>query len=107
MFDENNCGGGCEDCTADCGYNGSATVTLNLDDGTVQECAVLTIYPAGNRQYIALLPLDENGENSDGEVYIYRFTEASGEPQLENIEDDAEYEKVEAEFTKIMDEEEA
>ena len=42
--------------------NEEITVTLTLDNDEVLECAVLTIYEAGGRQYIALLPLDENGE---------------------------------------------
>ena len=76
-----------EDCSGceGCGTDGEATVTLTLDDGTVQECAVLTIFPVDDKQYIALLPLDENGENDDGEVYIYRFQEVNGEPSLDNI----------------------
>lgn len=32
------------------------TVTLTLDDGSELECVVLTIFEAGNRDYIALLP---------------------------------------------------
>lgn len=42
------------------------TVTLTLDDGTDLECVVLTIFEAGDKEYIALLPLDgmeaEEGE---------------------------------------------
>ena len=52
--------------------NEEITVTLTLDNDEVLECAVLTIYEAGGRQYIALLPLDENGEE-EGDVYIYRY----------------------------------
>ena len=32
-------------------------VTLELDEGEV-ECSILTIYEAGGRDYIALMPLD-------------------------------------------------
>ena len=34
------------------------TVTLTLDDGSQLECVVLTIFDAGEREYIALLPMD-------------------------------------------------
>ena len=72
--------------------NEEITVTLTLDNDEVLECAVLTIYEAGGRQYIALLPLDENGEE-EGDVYIYRYIETDPEnPDLENIEDDEENE---------------
>ena len=40
-----------EDCSGceGCGTDGEATVTLTLDDGTVQECAVLTIFPVDDK----------------------------------------------------------
>ena len=97
-----------EDCSGceGCGTDGEATVTLTLDDGTVQECAVLTIFPVDDKQYIALLPLDENGENDDGEVYIYRFQEVNGEPSLGNIMDDDEYERVADAFDELLDDSE-
>lgn len=82
------------------------TVTLQLDDGNV-ECAVLTILTINNRDYIALLPLDENGENEDGEVWFYRYSEdendPDAEPVLENIEDDAEFEAVVDAFDEYLD----
>ncbi len=103
MADERNCASGCDGCSAECGFNGSATVTLNLDDGQVVECLVLTIYPAAGRNYIALLPLDENGQNEDGEVYLYRVKDATGEPTLENIEDDDEYDAASDGFEEWLD----
>ena len=86
--------------------NEEITVTLTLDSDEVLECAVLTIYEAGGRQYIALLPLDENGEE-EGDVYIYRYIETDPEnPDLENIEDDEEYEIAADAFDEWLDEQE-
>lgn len=34
------------------------TVTLMLDDNTECECAIIRIFPAGDNDYIALLPLE-------------------------------------------------
>lgn len=82
------------------------TVTLTLDNDEVVECAVLTTYNAGRQEYIALLPLNENGENEDGDVYLYRYKEVDGEPTLENIEDDEEYEIAADAFDEWMDEQE-
>lgn len=82
------------------------TVTLTLDDNTEIECIVLTIFEAGNRDYIALLPV-EGAESEEGEVYLYRYSEAEdGEPTLENIEDDDEYEIVADAFDELLDEQE-
>ena len=81
-------------------------VTLDLDYGSSVECQILTIFEADGRDYIALLPLDENGDtNEDGEVFIYRYSEdAEGNPSLENIEDDDEYEVVSDRFDELLDE---
>ena len=95
------------DCTCghdDCNCNEEVTVTLTLDNDETVECAVLTIYSVGDKEYIALLPLDEDGENEDGEVYIYRYKEENGEPSLDNIEDDDEYEAAADAFDEWLDE---
>lgn len=93
------------------------TVELDLDDGSHVVCAIITILECQKKDYIVLLPLDENGENNDGEVWFYRYYEdennADAEPVLEYIEDDEEYELVAdafdeyldaAEFDELMDE---
>ena len=82
------------------------TVTLTLDDNSVVECEVITIYEANGKDYIALLPLNENGESESGDVYLYRYFEEDGEPSLENIEDDDEYEIAADAFDEWMDEQE-
>ena len=82
------------------------TVTLTLDDGSQLECVVLTIFDAGEREYIALLPMDSE-ETDEGEVYLYRYTEdADGNPNLENIESDEEYDIVAEAFDELLDEQE-
>lgn len=81
-------------------------VTLDLDDGSQVECEILTIFSVGEQDYIALLPLDDKGEpNEDGEVFIYRYSEdADGNPSLDNIQDDDEYEAVSDRFDELLDE---
>ena len=68
--------------------NESLTVTLTLENNEELECAVLNIFEADEKEYIALLPLDENGDNTDGQIYLYRFIDngEEEEPGLENIE---------------------
>ena len=85
--------------------NQDLTVTLTLDNDEELECVVLTIFPAGEKEYIALLPLDDAGNTEDGDVFLYRFTD-NGEgvdPTLENIEDDDEYEIVADKFDEWLD----
>ena len=66
------------------------TVTLMLDDNTECECAIIRIFPAGDNDYIALLPLEGEAADND-EVY------------LENIESDEEYELVSEAFDEELD----
>ena len=83
------------------------TVELELDDGSVVNCAVITILTVKEKDYIVLLPIDENGENQDGEVWFYSYSEnpddPNEEPVLDYIEDDDEYEIVAEAFDEYLD----
>ena len=85
--------------------NDSLTVTLTLENNEELECAVLNIFEADEKEYIALLPLDENGDNTDGQIYLYRFIDngEEEEPGLENIEEDEEFDRVSAIFNEWLD----
>lgn len=86
--------------------NESITVTLTLDNDEELECTVLGIFEADSRDYIALLPLDENGDDEDSQVYLYRYIDngEEEEPGLENILDDAEFELASNAFNDWMEE---
>ncbi|MDO5293378.1 MAG: DUF1292 domain-containing protein [bacterium] len=75
------------------------TVTLTLDDDTELECAVVAIFPVAEKQYIALLPLDDESE----EVFLYRFSKNGDEMQLDNIEEDEEFDAVADAYDMLLD----
>jgi len=83
------------------------TVELTLEDGTNVVCAIITILEVDGQDYIVLLPLDENGENEDGEVWFYRYSEnpddPNEEPELDFIDSDEEYEAVADAFDEYLD----
>ncbi len=80
------------------------TVELTLDNDEIVKCAILTLFEAADKEYIALLPLNEDGNTEEGDVYLYRYVEtAEGEPELENIIDDEEYEIAADAFDEWMD----
>ena len=83
------------------------SVELELEDGTRVNCAVITILEVEGKNYIVLLPLDESGNNEDGEVWFYGYSEneedPNEEPELRYIEDDAEYEIVADAFDEYLD----
>lgn len=78
-------------------------ITLTLDDDSEVDCAILAIFPVNGKDYIALLPLDEE---EDDEVLIYRFIDKGDDedPEIENIEDDDEYDAVADAFDELLDE---
>ncbi len=81
-------------------------VDIELDEGTVK-CSIVTIFEVEGKDYIALLPLDENGENEDGEVWIYGYKEDEDDPNVEPeliyIEDEEEYERASDAFDEYLD----
>lgn len=83
------------------------TVELELEDGSKVVCGIVTILTVSKQDYIVLLPLDENGENTEGEVWFYRYFEdesdPNAEPKLEYIEEDSEYELVSDAFDEFLD----
>ena len=89
------------------GLEDEPKLLLSLDDGTEVTCIVLSIYAIGDQEYIALLPESQEEETEEEmDVYIYRFAEdEEGNPLLDNIEDDAEYEKAVEAFNELFDEE--
>ena len=83
------------------------TVTITLDEGDV-ECAILSIFEFENKDYIALLPLKEDGTgNDEGEYWIYGYKEnlndSNEEPEIIYIENDEEYEAVSDYFDEMLD----
>ena len=80
-------------------------VTLELD-GEDLDCEIITIITVNDQDYIVLMPVDEHGEPLDDTmVYIYRYYEdaTTGEPYLDNISSDEEYDAVNTAFNAWQD----
>ena len=76
-------------------------ITLEFDDGLEVECEIMGIFDVEDKEYIALIPDDDTDD-----VYLYGYKEVSEEEfELIDIEDDAEFDKVAAEFEKLTAEE--
>lgn len=97
-------------CGCGCGHeheHDQMNVTLTLDDGTELECAVLCIFPVEDKDYIALVPVDNEDDDEEGEIFLYQFIEHENEEiELLNIENDDEFEAVSDAFDELMDSEE-
>lgn len=86
------------------------TVDIELEDGTTVSCAIVTIITVNEKDYIVLLPLNEDGQSDDGEVWFYGYKEDESDPNVEPeliyIADDDEYEAVADAFDEFLDNEE-
>lgn len=77
-------------------------ITLQFDDSDDIECEILGVFDFEEKEYIALLPQDGTDD-----VYIYEYKEIDDEEfDLIDIEDDALFERVAAEFELLSLEEE-
>lgn len=84
-----------------------AKISMTLDDGTELLCDIVAIFPAGDREYIALLPDKVIDGYEENEVFLYRYKELEGEDiDLAQIESEEEYEIVADAFDQLLDEEE-
>ena len=74
-----------------------AVITLEFDDGVELECEIMGVFEYGEKEYIALIPLDDSDD-----VYIYGYKEV-GEEEFELVDlEDEEFDKAVAEFDAIM-----
>ena len=80
-------------------------VTLDTEEGEIV-CRILTIFDVDGKDYIALMPLDEKGnDNAEGAVYLYAYAEdEQGLPSIEYISDEDEYEAVADRYDELLDE---
>jgi secreted PhoX family phosphatase len=100
MADKINHGEGCS-CGCQDGADENMNITLEFDDGEKVEVEPLFIFSIDNKDYIALVPVDEESDD----VYLYIYHELGDEEfEFLDIEDDAEFDRVSAEFERIIEE---
>lgn len=88
----------CATCSSNCASAGftfpsvpNPTIKLTLEDDSVMECSVLTTFMATDQEYIALVP-PASARELFGYVLIFRYREVDGNPNIQNIESEEEYE---------------
>lgn len=79
-------------------------IVLTDEEGTEYEFQIIDVLEVEGKRYAVLFPLDEDAE--DDEALIMRLEQdENGDDILVDIEDDAEWEKVVAEWERILEEE--
>ena len=75
-------------------------IPIEMEDGSEVECEVLAIFPVDGKQYIALIDKD----NEDSDIWMQRVVPVGEEEfNIEDIEDDKEFEKVEDAFNQMVE----
>ena len=75
-------------------------LTLEFEDGKEIECEIMGVFDVEGKEYIALIPNDGSED-----IYLYGYREMNeDEFEMLDIEDDAEFEKVAAEFDRLISE---
>lgn len=62
-------------------------IDLQTDEGESFKCLVLATYTAGENDYIALAPVDENDEPQE-EIFVYGYVEHDEGYELLSLDDD-------------------
>ncbi len=76
-------------------------LTVDLDDGTTETFQILKIFEVNGQDYIAVTPLEQGEEDV---VYFYRhYEDVDGNPYIDNIGDDEEFESVTDKFDELLD----
>lgn len=80
----------------------SEFITLEFDDDTKVVCEILGVFEVNGKEYIALIAQDGSDD-----AYLYGYRELSDDEfEIIDIEDDAEYDAVVEEFTRLTEEDE-
>ncbi len=77
-------------------------LTVELEDGTEETFRILSIFDVKNQGYIAVY-----NEERIEDIYFYRyFEDEDGNPSIDNIESDEEFEAVSDRFDMLIDDKE-
>ncbi len=75
------------------------------EDGVVTKCEIYDVIDYENKTYALLLPLNEDENDEDAEVIVMEYIEEGDEGYFQNIEDEAEFQRV-CEYIESLDDEE-
>lgn len=68
-------------------------IQLTLEDDTILECGVLGLFEVEEKEYIALLPLEDDGPDNEALLYEYKDV-GNDEFELALIEEEEEFNNV-------------
>lgn len=75
-------------------------IILTLEDNSELVCDVIAYFPCDDKNYVALLPVDD----PDSDFLLYRYEERGDEIELIDIESDDEFDAASEAFSEMLDE---
>ena len=80
-------------------YGEDEIISVQFDEEAPFDCGIMGVFEVGGKQYIALEALDDTDD-----VYLYGYKELEDDEfELLDIESQEEFDRVEQEFYKLMD----
>lgn len=76
------------------------------DDGQIVKCEIYDVIDFEEKTYALLLPVTEDAEDEDSEVIVMEYVEEGDDGYFQNIDDEAEFQKVCAYIESLEYEEE-
>lgn len=81
-------------------------VEIYWEDGTTVKCEIYDVIDFEEKTYALLLPLESDEDDEDSEVIVMQYVEeGDDEGYFQNIEDEAEFNRV-CEYIQSLDDEE-
>ena len=79
-------------------------VEVLWDDGSVVKCEIYDVVDFENKTYALLLPLDNDEQDDESEVIVMEYVEEGDEGYFQNIDDEAEFNRV-CDYIQSLDDE--
>lgn len=81
-------------------------VEIYGEDGKIVKCEIYDVIDFEEKTYALLLPVEEDESDEDAEVIVMEYIEEGEEGYFQNIDDEAEFQRVCAYIESLEDDEE-
>ena len=81
-------------------------VEIYGEDGKIVKCEIYDVIDFEEKTYALLLPVNEDESDEDAEVIVMEYIEEGEEGYFQNIDDEAEFQRVCAYIESLEDDEE-
>ena len=80
-------------------------VEVIWEDGSIIKCEIYDVIDFENKTYALLLPLEESEDDDEAEIIVMEYVEEGEDGYFQNIDDEAEFNRV-CEYIQSLDDDE-